>query len=136
MYEKQLSQANTKTVVLTTLDIVTDVFPEAKVAKSVYTIAKVTIKAIGLNNNAKLLVNCRTVQSISDGCINIIESNIEKDNLFFSYGSNELAYMSQLAQSRLVGEDYAKRRLQKGDLAAFVYRWLEKAGKDEIEELF
>lgn len=136
MYEKQLSQANTKTVVLTTLDIVTDVFPEAKVAKSVYTIAKVTIKAIGLNNNAKLLVNCRTVQSISDGCINIIESNIEKDNLFFSYGSNELAYMSQLAQSRLVGEDYAKRRLQKGDLAAFVYRWLEKVGKDEIEELF
>ena len=46
------------------------------------------------------------------------------------------AHLPQLAQSRLVGEDYAKRRLQKGDLAAFVYRWLEKAGKDEIEELF
>lgn len=135
-YEQQLAAANAKTVALTTFSIVLDVCPYTKVAKSAYDIAKLVISVTGLSNNAKLIVSCRTMQSVSDGCIFIINSNIEKKGLFFSYGSYEIAYMTQLAQCRLVGEDYAKQRLLKGDLAALISRWVTNTGKDDIEEMF
>ncbi len=136
MYEKQLDAVKGKTAVLTTLAIVLDICPHIEVAKSVYKIAKLAISVTGLSNNARLTVSCRTMQSVSDGCISIIESNVEDNGMFFSYGPNEVAYMTQLAQCRLVGEDCAKQRLLKGDLAAIISRWLEDMGKDEIEELF
>lgn len=139
-YDKQLAAANGKTVVLTTLTIALDVCPYTKLAKSVLDIVKLTISVTGLSNNAQLFVNCRTVQAISDGCISVIDSHIVKDEFFFSYDLNEkdyiYAYITQLAQSRLVGEDYAKKRMLKGDLAAVFSRWVSKTGKDDIEDMF
>lgn len=135
-YESQLWEANEQIVVLTTLSVVADVCPYTKVAKSTYDLVKLAIDITGLSNNAKTLISCRTMQSVSDGCINIIDSNIERSGLFFSYDSNVLAYMSQLAQSRLVGEDYAKKRTQKGDLAALLARFITQTGKADIEEMY
>ena len=136
IYDSQLSQENAKTVALTSLSIAMDLCPYTKVAKSAYDVAKLAISVTGLSNNARCIVSCRTMQAVSNGCIHIIDSNIEKNELFFSYMPNELAYMSQLAQCRLVGEDYAKKRTQKGDLAALISRFIAKTGKDDLEEMF
>lgn len=136
IYDSQLSQENAKTVALTSLSIAMDLCPYTKVAKSAYDVAKLAISVTGLSNNARCIVSCRTMQAVSNGCIHIIDSNIEKNKLFFSYTPNELAYMSQLAQCRLVGEDYAKKRTQKGDLAALISRFITKTGKDDLEEMF
>lgn len=135
-YEKQLAAANTKTVVLTTLSIALDLCPYTKVAKSVYDLANLTISITGLSGNAQLIVSCRTMKAISDGCIKFIDSNIDPHGAFFSYGANEAAYMTQLAQCRLVGEDCAKKCLLKGDLTMWIARWFEKTGKSEIEDMF
>lgn len=136
MYEKQLMAANGKTAVLTTLSIVADLCPYTKAAKAVYDIGKLTINITGLGNNARLIVSCRTMQAVSDGCISIVDKGIERTGQFFSYGANEYSYLVQLAQSRLVGENFAKERLLKGDLAVIIARWLEGTGKDDIDDMF
>ena len=136
IYDSELSQENAKTVALTSLSIAMDLCPYTKVAKSAYDVAKLAISVTGLSNNARCIVSCRTMQAVSNGCIHVIDSNIEKNEPFFSYTPNELAYMSQLAQCRLVGEDYAKKRTQKGDLAALISRFIAKTGKDDLEEMF
>ena len=135
-YDKQLLQENTEIVLLTTLDIATDLCPYVKVAKSAYDLTKLTISLTGLTNSAKMIVSCRTMQSVSDGCIHYADSYIESSGRLFSCGDSGLAYMVQLAQSRLVGEDQAKQRLLKGDLGVIISRWLTSTGKDDIEDIF
>ncbi len=139
-YEKQLVAANTKTIALTSLSIVMDIAsnicPYTKVAKSVYDIAKLTINVAGLSNQAKLIVSCRTMKALSDGCIEYIDSNIEHGDVFFSYDGTVAEYMTQLAQCRLVGEDYEKKRLLKNDLGKLISSWFLGMGNDEIEDTF
>jgi uncharacterized repeat protein (TIGR02543 family) len=143
MYEKQLMLANTKTVVLTSINIVIDitekVCPYVKVAKTVLDIAKLAISVTGLSNSAKLYVSCRTMQSVSDGCVSIVNSSTERNGEFFSYDASDAyvySYMVQLAQSRLVGENLTRDRMLKGDLGAILSRWETKTGKDDLNEIF
>ena len=141
-YESQLDAANGKTIAIAAFtvafDIVADVCPYVKIADIVFDVIKVTISLTGLSTSGKLYTNCRTMQAISDGCIYIISNNIERHDigLFFSYDTYTRAYMVQLAQSRLVGDDLAKERVLKNDLAAWKDRLLNQMGKDDIEDLF
>lgn len=143
-YESQLAASNAtiiaSTAFETAFDIASDANPYIAIANAVYKIAKLTISVTGLSNNAHALLNCRTSKSISDGCKYIIDGAVEKNNDYFSYDENEkeyiYSYIQQLAQSRIVGEDYAKQRMKKNDLAMIIIRWKEKTGKDDIDEIY
>lgn len=144
MYDKQLADSNGKIVVSTlleaTFDIAAEANPYVALANAVYKIAKSAISVIGLSSNAHTLLNCRTAKSISDGCKYIINENVEKNNNFFSYDESVkeyvYSYIQQLAQSRIVGENYLKQRHKSNDFAAIVSRWMTKTGKDDIDEMF
>lgn len=136
MYDQQIAAANTKTVALTTLSIVMDVCPYVNVAKKAFDIAKLTISITGLSNNANCYVSCRAMQAVSDGCKNAIRNNVEMHGVYFSYDTYVLSYMSQLAQARLVGEDFSKQRLKKGDLGAILGRWLTSTSKADIDSMY
>lgn len=143
-YDNQLAASNAKiiasTAFETTLDIASEANPYIAIANAVYKIAKLTISVTGLSNNAHAFLNCRTSKSISDGCKYIIDGIVVKNNNYFSYDENVreyvYSYIQQLAQSRIIGEDYAKQRMKKNDLAAIIARWIEKTGKDDIDEIY
>lgn len=139
-YEQQLFLCNAKTIVWTALDIAVDLIPYAKVAKAtwdaVYTIS-------GLGSNAKLYVSTRTMQAISDGCKSILNQYIRQTGMggkFFSYAQEDYgtvnSYIVQLAQSRLVGENYVRERMQEYDSAVLISQWFVGMTDDEIEKLF
>lgn len=136
-YEQQLNAVNKKTIAWTRLAIALDVCPYTKVAKAVAT-AAVTIT--GLSRNAQFYVQCRTMQAVSDGCIYIINCNIDQSNTYFRCKAKNaeyvLTYIAQLAQSRLVGEDYVKERLKGWDLATLLSRLIDQTGTDDIDEMF
>lgn len=143
-YDSQLVASNAKIIAFTafesTLDIASEANPYIAIANAVYKIAKLTISVTGLSNNAQLYLNCRTSKSISDGCKYIIDENIVKNDNFFSYEYNireyVYSYMQQLAQSRIVGENYAMQRMKKNDLAMIFNRLKENTGKDDIDEIY
>ena len=143
-YDRQLAESNTKiiasTAFETTFTIVSQANPYVALANAVYNILKLTISVTGLSNTAHAILNCRTSKSISDGCIYIINKNIETDDNYFSYDENVkeyvYSYIQQLAQSRIVGENYAKQRVLKNDLAAIISRWIKDTGKDDIDEMY
>lgn len=136
-YERQLSDANLKTVALTSLSIALDVCPYTKVAKSV---AMLVVSISGLSKNAQFYVQCRTMRAISDGCINIINRMVDQSESYFQCEAEDAsyvtAYITQLAQSRLVGENYVKERLKGWDLSALMTRLIDQTGTDDIDEMF
>ena len=134
-YEKQLANANGKTIAFTTLSIVCDLCPYTRVAKTVWDIVVLTIEVTGIGANGRAVVACKNMQAISDGCKYILKSNMEiKRDDYFSYSPYDRAYLIQLAQSRIVGEEFAKKRAMRNDLGAILGRWLTATGKDDIEE--
>ena len=136
-YERQLHDANLKTVALTSLSIVLDVCPYTKVAKAVATLA---VSITGLSRNAQFYVQCRTMQAVSDGCIYIIGRKVDQSKSYFQCKAKDasyvLSYVTQLAQSRLVGENYVKERLKGWDLAALLGRLIDQTGTDDVDEMF
>lgn len=147
-YNKQLTGALGKSFTLTllkaTLDIASDACPYVKLAKAVYDGVKITLDITGITANAKLFVVTRTVNSITNGCISIIEANVTKNQgmmgAFFSCKTDRtdfvFKHIAQLAQSRIVGENKIRERLLKNDLGAWGDRLLEGASKDEVESVF
>lgn len=139
-YDKELWKRGGKTFASTSLSaaftILAATNPYVAVAKLVYDVVKITISVTGLSNNAKTMVSCRTMQAVSDGCKYVVGTMVERKDAFVSYDSYAYSYLVQLAQSRLVGEDFAKQRMKKLDLAAVIARWFAGMSKEEINELF
>ena len=132
-YEQQLFEESFETVVLTGLKLVVDATPYLNV---VSTIVSTTVSVTGLKNNAVQYLNCTTMEAVSDACISIVNDNLITDGQFFSYDAEIYSYLVQLAQSRLVGENYCKERMKKNDLAVLLSRWISSMGKDDVEDVF
>lgn len=144
-YEERLTDVNGKiiafAVVESFFDVVGDVCAYVKVANMVYKAAKATISVIGLSANAEAFMQCRTIKAISDGCIYIIESRITRSgSSCFSYDDSDAeyitAYITQLAQSRIVGEDYCRQLAQRKTVGSWISRMYNHMSIEEIEELF
>ncbi|MCD8107920.1 MAG: VWA domain-containing protein [Oscillospiraceae bacterium] len=143
-YYKQLNDAVGKEIGLfvleTALDLVGDACPYVKAVTTCYKIAKAAISIIGLTANAKAKVQAEVIYSISQGCVSYINSLVTFEGLYFSYSSDSIEdvvkYMTQLAQSRIVGENYMLKRATSNDVGIILARLFEGMDKDEAEDQF
>lgn len=145
-YSSQLLAANGKTflgtAIKTAFNIASDASPYIKVVKIAADAIELSIKLSGKSANAQLILSAKTINSLSAGCISIIEDNVDGNQgmsgAFFSYNKSDedfiFKYIVQLAQSRVVGENAVKERRLKNDLATW---WANQGASDEeIEELY
>lgn len=146
LYDKQLYEAQCKTIALTAIKtaygVAADVNPYVKLVKVATDIIEAAVKWSGKAEEAMLLLSSKTINSISKGCISIIDSKVQHkqgpSEVFFSLDKNDLdyviKYMTQLAQSRIVGENLVMERRLKHDLASW---WSNQGASDkEIKELY
>ena len=144
LYDKQLYEAQCKTIALTAIKtaygVAADVNPYVKLVKVATDIIEASVKWSGKAEEAMLLLSSKTINSISKGCISIIDSKVQHgqgpSEGFFSLDKNDLdyviKYMTQLAQSRIVGENLVMERRLKHDLASW---WSNQGASDkEIKE--
>ena len=143
-YYKQLSLQVGKQVGVTALKVAlsigAELCPYVAVAKAVIEITKALINVTGLANSAKAAVQTELFEQIASGCGVILNRMIIISGAYYSFDSTDEAavqkYLVQLVQSRIVGENYIKERIQKHDLAAWTSRLIAGTNNEEIESWF
>lgn len=122
------------------LSIAGDFCPYVKVAEMVIGIVKITISLTGMTAYAKALVKSQCIDAISDGCIYYLTGLIDYEGLWFSYSSSDeeriYHYLTQLAQSRIVGEDAMCTFLKQWTVANWVSKIITGTSNEEIDQCF
>lgn len=120
------------------LKIISDLHPYAKITSLILAIIKAGIDFTGATAAAKYAVQAKTIYGISCGCISCLNPLIEINGSYYSYESDNEGdvkkYMTQLAQSRIVGENYGKEFLLLDSGGHYLGRFLSGKSKEELEE--
>lgn len=144
-YYKQLNKAianNTAdNFINIALSIAGDFCPYVKVAEMVIEIVKISLSLTGMTAYAKSLVKSQCIDAISDGCIYYLSGLIDyEEELWFSYSSTDeervYHYLTQLAQSRIVGEESMCSFLKQWNLASWVSKIISGTTNEELDQNF
>lgn len=143
-YYKQLNKAiaseTAEEFIDIAISIVGDFNPYVKVAEMVIGIVKVSISLTGMTEYAKSLVKSQCIDAISDGCIYYLNGLIDYEGIWFSYSSEDeervYHYLTQLAQSRIVGEDSICSFLKKWSLATWISKIISNTSNEDLDNIF
>ncbi|MGN0468117.1 MAG: VWA domain-containing protein [Acutalibacteraceae bacterium] len=143
-YYKQLSKAATETTskafINMAITIVGDFCPYVKVADLVVDVVKVGLSLTGATDYAKSLVKSQAIYALSCGCNHYLRGLYEESDIWYSYDMNNIEtftlYLTQLAQSRIVGEDSICTAIKKFNLSNWVSNLITHSSKEEIENNF
>lgn len=144
-YYKQLNKAiattTTDNFIKIALSIAGDFCPYVKVAEMVVGIIEISLSLTGMTAYAKALVKSQCIDAISDGCIYYLSGLIDYEaGLWFSYSSTDeervYRYLTQLAQSRIVGEESMCSFLKQWNLANFISKIISGTSNKELDQTF
>lgn len=123
-----------------TLKIISDLHPYAKIISLILAIVKAAIDWTGITETARYAVRIEAIYGISCGCISCLNPLIEINGSYYSYESDNESdvkkYMTQLTQSRIVGEHNIQECLKQPTIGGWFTRLFQGGSKKEIDEMF
>ncbi len=142
-YYRQLNSAigetSAKAFINIAITIVGDFCPYVKVAKMVVDVVKISLSLTGITEYAKSLVKSQAIYAITSGCNYFLSGLYENNGIWYSFDVNDgdklNLYLTQLAQSRIVGEDSICDYMLKWSISHMISFWIEHMSKEDYENL-
>lgn len=143
-YYKQLSKAclttNAKNFINISLSIVGDICPYVKVAHTVIKVVEVSLELTGITEYAKAYVKAQAIYAISKGCNKFLKDLLTKEDDSYTFDAEDIEtvklYLTQLAQSRIVGEDNICTYLTTFTLSNWISKIIARTSNEEIDGNF
>ncbi len=141
-YYSQLNASVGKEIALLTfnvaLDIASDVNPYVKIANTIYKAIKATLSVTGISETSKYMLKTEVMRSVSNSCVDYLSLYVSDDGSWISYYSSRYdavqRYLVQLAQCRIVGEDFMETALTQGNIINWTSHLITWTSKKEIKE--
>lgn len=143
-YYKQLSKVclttNAKNFINISLSIVGDICPYVKVAHMVIKVVEVSLELTGITECAKAYVKAQAIYAISKGCNKFLKDLLTKENDSYTFDAEDIEtvklYLTQLAQSRIVGEDNICTYLTTFTLSNWISKIIARTSNEEMDGNF
>ncbi|MCR5783239.1 MAG: VWA domain-containing protein [Clostridia bacterium] len=122
------------------LSIAGDFCPYVKVAKLVIDIIELSVSLSGMTDYAQCCVQSQAIYALSNGCNYYLSGLYDVSGEWYSFDNHNSEtmslYLTQLAQSRIVGEDNICNMLKKGSIGNTIVKWAYNLTNKEIDEKF
>ncbi len=122
------------------LDIAGDLNPYVKIINTYATIFKAALEITGISETVKIMLKTEVIRSLSDGCISCLDSLVEIGTYYFSYSIDSYGtvqrLMTQLAQSRIIGEDCMETAYTNDNVINGVTYIITGTNKSELTEAY